>query len=79
MPDGILIDVRVLPVRGIGWRVTIPGERTTWFLRKAVAVRYAIGRSKELGGVSLRIHERDGTVGEERTYPRSADPFPPKG
>jgi hypothetical protein len=29
--------------------------------------------------VSVRIHKRDGTIQEERTYPRSADPRSSKG
>ena len=29
--------------------------------------------------VSLKIHKEDGTIQEERTYPRSADPVKSKG
>ena len=29
--------------------------------------------------VSLKIHKEDGTIQEERTYPRSADPTQTKG
>lgn len=28
---------------------------------------------------SVKIHKLDGTIGEERTYPRSADPHESKG
>jgi hypothetical protein len=31
------------------------------------------------GGGSVRIHNTDGTIQEERTYPRSADPKRSKG
>lgn len=40
----------------------------------------AIERGRQLHGVySLIIHGRDGKIREERTYPRSADPYPPRG
>ena len=35
--------------------------------------------AKRQGGVSLIIHKVDGTIQEERTYPRSADPKNSKG
>ncbi len=35
--------------------------------------------AKRQGGVSLIIHKEDGTIQEERTYPRSADPRTSKG
>jgi hypothetical protein len=28
---------------------------------------------------SVKIHKKDGTIQEERTYPRSADPLESKG
>lgn len=35
--------------------------------------------AKRKGDVSLIIHKEDGTIQEERTYPRSSDPKTSKG
>ena len=35
--------------------------------------------AKRQGNVSLIIHKEDGTIQEERTYPRSSDPRSSKG
>ncbi len=43
------------------------------FKTKAEAEHYSISHVKKQGG-SLKIHRQDGTLQEERTYPRSADP-----
>ena len=40
----------------------------------AVATQFLEGRT-----ASLKIHKEDGTIQEERTYPRSADPARTKG
>ncbi|WP_380925396.1 DUF2188 domain-containing protein [Sphingomonas leidyi] len=42
---------------------------------KGGALAGAIGKS----GGSVRIHKQDGTIQEERTFPRSADPKNSKG
>ena len=42
---------------------------------KGGALADAIGK----GGGSVRIHKQDGTIQEERTFPRSADPKTSKG
>jgi hypothetical protein len=39
-----------------------------------LAVEFLDGKT-----ASLKIHKEDGTIGEERTYPRSADPSETKG
>lgn len=39
-----------------------------------LAVEFLEGKT-----VSLKIHKEDGTIQEERTYPRSADPTRTKG
>ena len=40
----------------------------------------AIERGSRLHGEhSVKIHRVDGKIREERTYPRSADPYPPRG
>jgi hypothetical protein len=62
-----------------------------WELKKQGASRASITASTKaeivqlasdfLDGktASLKIHQEDGTVQEERTYPRSADPVKSKG
>ncbi len=35
--------------------------------------------AKSKGKSSVTIHKTDGTFQEERTYPKSSDPHPPKG
>lgn len=42
---------------------------------KGGALADAIGK----GGGSVRIHKQDGTIQEERTFPRSEDPKSSKG
>lgn len=67
----------------------VPKENGGWALKgasakRAVGVfetqREAIERGKSLhGDHSLVIHGRDGKIRDESTYPRVADPFPPRG
>ena len=50
-------------------------ERSTKnFETKEQAVDYAKDFMKKNGG-SLKIHKQDGTIQEERTYPKSDDPI----
>lgn len=65
----------------------------SWTLKKQGSERASkvFGRNKQLAvsesakmlknsdGASLRIHNLDGTIQEERTYPRAADPVRSKG
>lgn len=46
---------------------------------KVDAVRQAAEYVQEHGGGSLKIHNQDGTIQEERTYPRAADPASSEG
>lgn len=42
----------------------------------------AIDRAREIAqnqGGSVIVHRPDGRIREERTFPRSSDPFPPRG
>ena len=40
----------------------------------------AIERGSQLHGPhSVKVHSCDGKIREERTYPRSVDPYPPRG
>ena len=46
---------------------------------KEEVVKKAIERAKKQGDSSVIIHKQDGKIQEERTYPKSSDPFPPEG
>ena len=46
---------------------------------KAEAVEKTIAIAKNQPESSVKIHTADGKIQEERTYPRSSDPNPPKG
>ncbi len=41
--------------------------------------KQTIDLAKRSGNSSVVIHGRDSKIQEERTYPRSSDPYPPKG
>jgi len=59
---------------GNRWKLTgAPGETIEIFATKEAAVRACAAFMKDRVG-SLRIHRADGTLEEERTYPRSEDP-----
>ncbi|MFD0751282.1 DUF2188 domain-containing protein [Mucilaginibacter calamicampi] len=45
--------------------------------KEAVAKTIEIAKNKPES--SVKIHKTDGKIQEERTYPRSSDPNPPKG
>jgi hypothetical protein len=65
------------------WRVTKKGTLFFTYVRQADAIAGAVVLAKELekGGqlVTLKIKRRDGTIRDERTYPRSSDPRRSKG
>lgn len=46
---------------------------------KAELIRRTAQTARKQGDTSVIIHKQDGRIQEERTYPRSADPHPPKG
>jgi len=46
---------------------------------KEVVVKQTIDLAKRQGASSVTIHKKDGNFQEERTFPKSSDPFPPKG
>ena len=73
----------VVPSRYGGWSVKRNGEQgmpigMQSVQSKAQAVAWARRHARE-EYASLRIHKRDGTIAEERTYPRSSDPRRTKG
>lgn len=49
------------------------------FKTKGEAVDHAAGRFDEDSPASVKIQKQDGTLEEERTYPRSMDPRKSKG
>lgn len=56
-----------------GKRASVTGET------KEEVTKKTIDLAKSQGNSSVIIHKADGKIQEERTYPRSSDPFPPEG
>ncbi len=46
---------------------------------KEEVVKKTIELAKKHEDSSVVIHKQDGKIQEERTYPKSSDPFPPEG
>ena len=49
------------------------GETKEEVLKKTIEI------AKNQGDSSVVIHKQDGKIQEERTYPKSTDPYPPEG
>lgn len=68
--------------KGDEWKAQVGGKtvRGTKADTKEAAVRQTaeVARSSD-EAVSVRIHKEDGSIQEERTYPRAADPRRSKG
>lgn len=78
------IRMEVVPWKsGSGWKVKQGGQELACTFTQAEAVAVAVDRAKDLVGsgklVTLKIKRPDGTIREERTYPRSSDPRRTKG
>lgn len=56
-----------------GQRASLTGET------KVEVVKQAVELAKKQDAASVVIHKQDGKIQEERTFPKSSDPFPPKG
>ena len=56
-----------------GDRATVTGDTKEEVMKKTIDI------AKKLGDTSVVIHKQDGKIQEERTYPKSSDPFPPEG
>lgn len=56
-----------------GQRASVTGKT------KEEVVQKTIDLAKNQGNSSVVIHKRDGKFQEERTYPKSSDPYPPEG
>lgn len=61
------------------WVVRSPQAPTIHFATKGQAVDYAVQAAKSLPLAQVVVHRKDGTIQEERTYPRSSDPRRSKG
>jgi hypothetical protein len=46
---------------------------------KKEVINKTVEIAKKQDNTSVKIHNSDGKIQEERTYPRKSDPFPPKG
>lgn len=56
-----------------GGRASIIGDTKEEVLRRTIEI------AKKQGDSSVVIHKQNGKIQEERTYPKSSDPFPPEG
>jgi hypothetical protein len=56
-----------------GERASVTGDTKEEVLKKTIEI------AKNQGDTSVVIHKQDGKIQEERTYPKSSDPFPPEG
>jgi hypothetical protein len=73
--------VDVVPTNDGGWVAkTRNGRKFASGATKTKVIESAAAKAKKRDRpTSLRIHGRDGSIQEERTYPRSADPKSSKG
>jgi len=73
----IRIDVRK---RDEGWVAERDGDTVVRASTKAAAVKQTARYARSSGDpMTVKIHMVDGKIGEERTYPRSADPRRTRG
>ena len=56
-----------------GERASVKGNTKEEVVKKTIEI------AKKQESSSVKIHKVDGKIQEERTYPRSSDPFPPEG
>lgn len=54
-------------------RASIKGDTKEEVMKKTIDI------AKKQGDSSVVIHKKDGKIQEERTYPKSSDPYPPEG
>ena len=64
-----------------GWQGKLEkGERASVVgTTKKEVIQRTIEIAKRQANSSVKIHKMDGKFQEERTYPRTSDPFPPEG
>jgi len=78
------IRVEVAPDRKAGeWKVTAAGAEVSRHRSQrqaaAAAVTYCHGKVAEGEILTLKLKRRDGTIRDERTYPRASDPRRSRG
>lgn len=56
-----------------GERASVKGDTKEEVMKKTIEI------AKKQEDSSAVIHKKDGEIQEERTYPKSSDPFPPEG
>lgn len=56
-----------------GDRASVTGETKEEVLKRTIEI------AKKQGDSSVVVHKQDGKIQEERTYPKSSDPYPPEG
>jgi hypothetical protein len=56
-----------------GERASVTGDTKEEVMKKTIEL------AKKQEDSSVVIHKKDGKIQEERTYPKSSDPFPPEG
>ena len=56
-----------------GERASVKGETKEDVLKKTIDI------AKKQADSCVVIHNQDGKIQEERTYPKSSDPYPPEG
>jgi hypothetical protein len=64
-----------------GWKGQLEGGKkaSATASTKQEVIKKTIEIAKNQDISSIKIHKKDGTIQEERTYPRKSDPHPPKG
>jgi len=77
--EAMVIQINVRK-RSDSWVAERDGDTVVRASTKAAAVKQTAKYAKSAGDpVTVKIHLLDGRIGEERTYPRSADPRGRKG
>ena len=56
-----------------GQRASITGNTKDDVVQRTIEI------ARNQGDTSVIIHKKDGKFQEERTFPKSSDPFPPEG
>lgn len=77
--------MEVCPQRNaeLPWKVTLDGKLVKGHPTQHVAIDAAVDEAHKLADegeiLTLKIKRRDGTIRDERTYPRSSDPRSSRG
>jgi len=78
--EGSFMDTYEVKATAAGWELVKPGSaRPFKFARTKELMLSALAEFMKGKIASVRIRKKDGTIEEERRYPRSADPIRSKG